>query len=83
MKISKHSIVGQFYVLPFIKITYDVFLNGDYELLIGWLNKGISLSFKPNQNKEYKNQNKGEGTWFFMGGVFAGILIFTILSFIL
>ena len=52
MKISKHSIVGQFYVLPFIKITYDVFLNGDYELLIGWLNKGISLSFKPNQNKD-------------------------------
>ena len=50
MKKSRYSIVGQFYVLPFIKITYDVFLNGDYELLIGWLNIGIS--FKPNQNKD-------------------------------
>ena len=34
-------------------------------------------------HKEYKNQNKGEGTWFFIGGVFAGILIFTVLRFIL
>ena len=51
MKISKHSIVGQFYVLPFIKITYDVFLNGDYEFIVGWMSVGISLSFKPKQRR--------------------------------
>ena len=40
MKISKHSIVGQFHVLP---------LNGEYEFIVGWLSGGISLSFKPKQ----------------------------------
>ena len=50
MKISKHSIVGQFHVLPFIKITYDKTLNGDYEFIVGWLSGGISLSFKPNKD---------------------------------
>jgi hypothetical protein len=33
--------------------------------------------------EEYKNQNKEEAMWFFIGGVFAGILIFTVLRFIL
>ena len=49
MKISKHSIVGQFHVLPFIKITYDRTLNGEYEFIVGWMSIGISLSFKPKQ----------------------------------
>jgi hypothetical protein len=49
MKISKHSIVGQFHVLPFIKITYDRTLNGEYEFIFGWLSIGITLSFKPKQ----------------------------------
>lgn len=49
MKISKHSIVGQFHVLPFIKITYDKTLNGEYEFIVGWLSGGISLSLKPKQ----------------------------------
>ena len=50
MKISKHSIVGQFHVLPFIKITYDRTLNGEYELIVGWINIGITLSLKPNKD---------------------------------
>ena len=51
MKISKHSIVGQFHVLPFIKITYDRTLNGEYEFIVGWMSVGISLSFKPKQRR--------------------------------
>jgi len=49
MKINTHKIAYQFHVLPFIKVTYDTFLNGEYELIIGWINIGISLSFKPKQ----------------------------------
>tara|TARA_R110001632_G_scaffold14169_5_gene48043 strand:- start:720 stop:929 length:210 start_codon:yes stop_codon:yes gene_type:complete len=52
MKISKHTILGQFHVLPFIKITYDKTLNGEYEFIVGWINIGISLSFKPKQRIE-------------------------------
>jgi len=51
MKISKHTIFGQFYVLPYIKITYDITLNGEYEFIVGWLSGGISLSFKPKQRR--------------------------------
>ena len=51
MKISKHTIFGQFHVLPFIKITYDKTLNGEYELIIGWINIGISFAFKPKERK--------------------------------
>ena len=49
MKISKHKIVGQAYIIPSIKITYDKTLNGEYELIIGWFNIGLSLSYKPKQ----------------------------------
>jgi len=49
MKISKHIIVGQFHVLPFIKITHDILLPEEYELIVGWFNIGVSLSYKPKQ----------------------------------
>jgi len=51
MKISKHTIVGQFHVLPYIEITYDKTLNGEYEFIVGWGGGGISLSFKPKQKR--------------------------------
>ena len=59
MKISKHTTFGQFYVLPYIAITHDPTLNGEYELIFGWLGVGISLSFKPKERcpivgKQYK-----------------------------
>ena len=54
MKISKHTIFGQFHVLPFIKITYDRTLNGEYELIIGWVSVGISFAFKPKQRRWVK-----------------------------
>ena len=49
MKINMYTIVGQFYVFPFVKITYDKYLNGSYELFIGWLNIGVSLSYELEQ----------------------------------
>jgi hypothetical protein len=37
MKISKAEIWGQIYLLPYIKITHTRDLNGDLELIAGWL----------------------------------------------
>ena len=50
MKISIHKISSQFYIIPFVKVTYDKVLNGHYELIIGWFNVGLSFSY--NQNKD-------------------------------
>ena len=35
MKTEKTSY--QFSITPYVKITYDTRLNGDYELIFGWL----------------------------------------------
>jgi hypothetical protein len=51
MKISIHKIDSQLYLLPFVKVTYDKVLNGSYELIIGWLNIGLSISYKPKQRR--------------------------------
>tara|TARA_R110001632_G_scaffold2344_3_gene10448 strand:- start:3936 stop:4109 length:174 start_codon:yes stop_codon:yes gene_type:complete len=37
MEISIIEIWGQVYLLPFIKITHNKLLNGNYEFIIGWL----------------------------------------------
>jgi hypothetical protein len=37
MKISLDIVMSQIYVFPYIKITHDRWLNGDYEFIIGWL----------------------------------------------
>jgi hypothetical protein len=37
MKISLNTVMSQIYLLPYVKVTYDRWLNGDYELIIGWL----------------------------------------------
>lgn len=37
MRITKGDIWGQIYVLPYIKITHTRALNGDLELIVGWL----------------------------------------------
>jgi hypothetical protein len=44
MKISVYTVSSQIYILPFVKVTYDKNLNGDNELIIGWLNKAIVIS---------------------------------------
>ncbi len=43
MKISINEIWGQVYLLPFIKLTHTRQLNGDLELIIGWLNKELVI----------------------------------------
>jgi hypothetical protein len=43
MKISISTIVSQIYIIPYIKITYDRFLNGDLELCVGWINKEVVI----------------------------------------
>jgi hypothetical protein len=37
MKISINEVWGQVYLLPFIKLTHTRQLNGDIELIIGYL----------------------------------------------
>ena len=44
MKMRLHSVWGQTYLLPYVKITNTRALNGDLELIIGWLSYGISFS---------------------------------------
>jgi hypothetical protein len=41
MKLEIAKVVSQIYIVPYIKITYDKFLNGNYEFIIGWLNYQI------------------------------------------
>jgi hypothetical protein len=44
MKINIDEVWGQIYIFPYIKLTHTRKLNGDLELIIGWLNKQISIS---------------------------------------
>lgn len=37
MKIQIEQVWGQIYVIPSIKITHDRMLNGNHELIFGWL----------------------------------------------
>ena len=38
------SVWGQVYILPFVKLTHTRTLNGDLELIIGWLNKELVIA---------------------------------------
>ena len=44
MKVKIATIISQVYLLPYIKITHNRWLNGDLELIIGWINKEIVIS---------------------------------------
>lgn len=48
MKVYLYNILYQIYLLPYVKITHSTFLNGDYELIIGWLNFAIVFSMNKN-----------------------------------
>lgn len=37
MKFNIYSVWGQVYFLPYIKMTHNRLLNGNIELIIGWL----------------------------------------------
>lgn len=40
---SISKIYGQFYILPFVKVTHTRELNGSLEFIIGWLKWGIII----------------------------------------
>ena len=46
MKIGLNQVIGQIYILPYVKITYDKFLNGRYEFIVGWLNYELTFMSK-------------------------------------
>ena len=45
MKITIFKQVGQFYIIPTIKITYSRMLNGNLEIMVCWLVGGIGVEF--------------------------------------
>jgi len=51
MDINIHKISCQLYIFPFVKVTYDKVLNGSLELITGWFNIGLSISYKPKENE--------------------------------
>ena len=44
MKIDFYNVAYQTYLTPYVKITNDRFLNGSYELIIGWFNREMVIS---------------------------------------
>jgi len=44
MKFSIYSVWGQIYIFPYLKLTYDRTLNGNLELIIGWLNRELVIA---------------------------------------
>lgn len=44
MRIRIDKVLCQAYPLPYIKVTYDRFLNGDLEFMIGWFNRMVVIS---------------------------------------
>jgi hypothetical protein len=44
MKVSIVTVGHQIYLTPYVKITTTRFLNGDYELIFGWLKWQIIFS---------------------------------------
>lgn len=49
MKFELYTVCAQLYIIPTFKITYDLYLNGSYEIHFTWLNFGAVVIF--NQKK--------------------------------
>lgn len=45
MKISVSKVLDQIYLLPYIKLTHTRRLNGDLELIVGWLKWEIAFGY--------------------------------------
>jgi hypothetical protein len=45
MKIAIDEVMGQLYITPYVKVTYDKTLNGNYEFIIGWLKWQLTIIF--------------------------------------
>jgi hypothetical protein len=47
MKIRIDKVMYQVYIFPYVKVTYDKWLNGDYEFIVGWLSWEIVIGITP------------------------------------
>jgi hypothetical protein len=47
MKLRIYTVMYQLYIFPYLKITYDKYLNGNYEIILGWLRWEIVLEIPP------------------------------------
>lgn len=47
MKIRIDKVMYQLYIFPYVKITYDKWLNGDYEFIVGWFSWEIVIGITP------------------------------------
>jgi hypothetical protein len=45
MKIYFANTLAQLYIIPSIKVTHKRYLNGDYEIIFGWFNQLLVISF--------------------------------------
>lgn len=43
-RIEWYTQIGQFLIIPTVKITYDKTLNGSYELILSWGSWGVCLA---------------------------------------
>jgi len=46
MKFDFFKVSCQLYIWPTVKVTYDPWLNGSYELIFIWLNVGLSIGYE-------------------------------------
>ena len=44
MKISIDEVMCQAYITPYVKVTHDKTLTGNYELIIGWLRWQLTIT---------------------------------------
>ena len=45
MKFEICTVYAQIYIFPYLKITYSRLLNGNLEIIIGWINKELIIKF--------------------------------------
>jgi hypothetical protein len=50
MKIRIDKVLYQLYIFPYVKVTYNKWLNGDYELIVGWFSWEIVIGITPKTN---------------------------------
>lgn len=47
MKLKIDKVMYQLYIFPYLKITYNKWLNGNFEIIVGWMNWAIVLEITP------------------------------------
>lgn len=58
MKIEINKVLYQLYFLPYIKVTYNKILNGNYELIFGWVNRELVITFGKKHDYEHISEDE-------------------------